>query len=183
MPSCRCWPAGCTSKHACSSARVGAAEALETARRGYGICLDNGFTFYHPFTKWLLLRSLESALELGDRGALQELIETVEVARPGDRTPLLDAIEAVSRGRMCALDGDVEEAENLLRDAARRFDVMHMPFEQARALYDLGRVLVSAGRPDAAAAFAEAREFFVQLGAQPWTERVDAVAVPAAVRM
>ncbi len=158
------------------------AEALETARRGFHVCFDNGFTFYHPFTKWLLLLSLNAALALGDRAAFQELIGTVEVGRPVDRTPLLDAIEAVSRGRICALDGDLEEAETLLRDAVRRFELIEVPFEQGRALYDLGRVLVSIGRPEAAAALAEARELFVQLGAQPWTERVDAVAVPAAVQ-
>ena len=160
-----------------------AVEALETARRGFRVCFDNGFTFYHPFTKWLLFLSLDAALELGDREAFQQLIGTVEVARPGDRTPLLDGIEAVSRGRMCALDGDVEEAETLLRAAARRFKLLQFPFEHGRALYNLGRVLVSAGRPDAAAVLAEARELFVELGAQPWTERVDAVAVPAAVQM
>jgi len=160
-----------------------AAEALETARRGYDLCLANGFTFHHPFTKWLLFRSLDAALELGDREALQELIGTIEVAGPVDRTPLLDAVETVSRGRMCALDGDVQEAEALLRDAARQFDLLHIPFEQARVLFDLGRVLVSAGGPDAAVALAEARELFLQLGAQAWTERVDAVAVPAAVQL
>ena len=75
-----------------------AAEALETARRGYRVCLDSGFTFHHPFTKWLLFLSLDSALELGDREALHELLGTVEAARPVDRTPLLDAIEVASRG-------------------------------------------------------------------------------------
>jgi class 3 adenylate cyclase/tetratricopeptide (TPR) repeat protein len=158
------------------------AEALETARRGYNVCLDGGFSFHHPFTKWLLHLSLNSALELGDREAFDELMRTVDAARPVDRTPLLDAIEALSRGRLHALDGDILEAEPLLRDAARRFELLHMSFEEARALYELGRELVSAGRPeDAAATLAQARTIFEQLGASPWTERVDAVATVVAV--
>ena len=153
------------------------AEALEAARRGYQVCLDGGFTFHHPFTKLLLLLSFDSALELGDRDAFDELMRTVDAARPVDRTPLLDAIEAVARGRRHALDGDVRQAEPLLRDAARRFELMNMSFEQARALYDLGCTLVSAEQPEeAAATLTNARMIFAQLGASPWTELVDAVA-------
>ncbi len=155
------------------------AEALETARRGYRVCLDNGFTFHHPFTKWLLHLSLDSAFELDDREVINELLATVDAATPVDRTPLLVAIEAVSRGRTQALDGDLDEAVRGLRDAAHRFDQLDMPLEQGRALYHLGRALASAGNAESAATLQQARSIFERLGAQLWTDRVDAV--PTAV--
>ena len=151
------------------------AEALESARRGYRICIDNGFSFHHPFTKWLLNVSLDCAFELGDREAVDELLATVAAAAPVERTPLLVAIEEASRGRTEALDGNLAEAEDLLRDAARRFEQLDMPLEQGRALYHLGRALAAAGTPEGAATLQQARSIFEQLGARPWTDRVDAV--------
>ncbi|SRR5260221_13795516 len=152
------------------------AEALETARRGYQVCLDSGFTFHHPFTKWLLQLCFDAALKLGDREASDELMRTVDAARPVDRTPLLDAIATMSRGCLHALVGDVQKAEPLLRDAARHFELLNMLFDQARALYELGCALDTAEQPDeAAATLTQARTIFAQLGASPWTERVNAV--------
>jgi class 3 adenylate cyclase/tetratricopeptide (TPR) repeat protein len=152
------------------------AEALECARRGYRVCLDNGFTFHHPFTKWLLHLSLDSAFELGDREAVDELLASVNAATPVDRTPLLVAIEAASLGRAEALDGDLVEAARLLHDAARRFDQLGMLLEQGRALFHLGRALAESGNAEAAATLAQARSIFEQLGARLWTDSVDAIA-------
>jgi class 3 adenylate cyclase/tetratricopeptide (TPR) repeat protein len=154
------------------------AEALESGRRAYRVCLDNGFTFYHPFTKWLLHVSLDAAFELGDRKTINELLATVDAASPVDRTPLLMAIEAAALGRAQALDGDLVEALRLLRDAARRFEQIDMPLEEGRALYHLGRALVSVDDAESAATLQQARSIFERLGAHLWTDRVDAVAVP-----
>jgi len=156
-------------------------DALETAQRGFQICLDSGFTFHHPFTKFLLYLALDAALELHDRESIDTLLATIDAATPVDRTPMLNAIESVSRGRLSALDGELQDAESRLREGAAGFAQLSMQFEHGRALYHLGRVLASAGSPDAPATLAQARAIFEQLRARPWVARVDTTRTIVAV--
>ncbi len=101
-------------------------------------------------------------------------------APPVDHTPLVDALESHYQGRLKALEGEVVEAEGLLREAVDRFAAIKMDAQRAHSCFRLGELLASTGRPGAAAALASARSLFEQLGATAWVERVDAVRAPVA---
>ena len=77
----------------------------------------------------------------------------------------LDAVALAARGRVAMAVADVESAISLLEDAAAQFSRMDMPFEAARARFDLSRVL-AIGQPDLAVDNARlALACFEQLGA------------------
>ncbi len=159
------------------------AEALEVARRGWLICIDdaNGFSWAHPLTKWLLEALLEAAFDAGERDVVEETLRTVDLAPPVDHLPLTDALVLVARGRLRGLDGDVDGAESLLREGIARLGEIESRVPQARSLLRLGEILAAGDQPEAAEVLAEARAMFLELGADAWVARVDAVRVPARV--
>ena len=163
------------------SAEGRSAEALDVAARGWSMCIDdaNGFTWSHPVTKWLLAALFEAAFDAGEREVIETTLRTIELAPPVDRTPFTDALVLAARGRLSGLHGDLDVADELLRDAIRRLDALEYRVPQARTLFRLGELLASAGRTGAADALAESRAIFVELGADAWVERIDALRVPS----
>ena len=127
-----------------------------------------------------LLVALEAAFALGDRAAIDELLERLETLPPGESTPWFRALAARFQGRRAALDGDEGVADAGFASAARILREIETPFNLAVACLDHAEWLCASGRPDEARPlFAEAREIFERLQAAPWLERVDRLVAEA----
>ncbi len=123
-------------------------------------------------------RALEAAVALGDRGKAERLIATIEEQPAGLRAPLLDAIADRFRA---LLAGDDPGADRHYTAAAAQFRALELPFYLAVVQLEHGEWLNARMRPaDAQPLLAEARDTFERLQAQPWLERLDAVAPGAA---
>jgi hypothetical protein len=142
-----------------------AMEAFET-RETLGIANQNA--------KLGFLHAVEAALSLQDRTKADALLSTVEELPPGLRPPFLDALAQRFRA---LLAGDDPGADRLFTSAGAKLRQLELPFYLAVVQLEHGEWLAARGRPDdAQPLLAEARETFERLQAQPWLERVDAVA-------
>ena len=127
------------------------------------------------------LQALEAALALGDRAKAEELLAIVEEQPTGLRPPLLDAVADRFRARLA---GDDPGADRHFIAAAAQLRALELPFHLAVVQLEHGEWLTARGRPDdAQVLLAEARDTFEQLRAQPWLDRVDAVAPGAAAEV
>jgi ATP/maltotriose-dependent transcriptional regulator MalT len=96
------------------------------------------------------------------------------VAIAGSAGNVLAAVAAAATGRVAAGKDDSDAAVECLEDAASRFADLGMPFETARARFDLARLLI-ADMPDVAAAHGRAAlDGFSRLGAALDADRVAA---------
>src|SRR5207237_7402992 len=75
----------------------------------------------HPFFKFAWFEACEAALELGEPGQVEELLDIFDRLPPSDPTPLLIAQEMRFRGRLLALRGSSPEAAELLARSAAAF--------------------------------------------------------------
>src|SRR5207249_3257503 len=118
--------------------------------------------------KAALMEALEAAAELGDTAKIAELLATLDELRPGEFSPLLQALRARFRARLPGRDAHAEfsVAEQLYRD-------LEMLFHLAVTQLEHAEWLVAEGRSDEAEPLlAEARETFERLGAQPSLDRI-----------
>jgi hypothetical protein len=121
------------------------------------------------------VEALECAFELGDSGELEQLLETIEALRPGERPPLLEAHALRFRAKLA---GDAAAAEKGFRRAADIFRERELIFWLAVTELEQAEWLIGRGRPDdAQPLLANARETFKKLEAKPWLERVDAARI------
>jgi class 3 adenylate cyclase/tetratricopeptide (TPR) repeat protein len=125
----------------------------------------------HPFFKFAWFGACEAALELGEPGQVEELLDMFDRLPPSDPTPLLIAQETRFRGRLLALRGSSPEAAELLAHSAAAFREIQTPYYLGMALTEQAEL----GVDDPAPLLAEAREIFERLGATPWLERIDAL--------
>jgi class 3 adenylate cyclase/tetratricopeptide (TPR) repeat protein len=124
--------------------------------------------------------AVDAAFELGDQELVEELLAEAETLPAIDSRPLLRANQARFRGRLAALRGLADEAEQGFSTAISEFRRLDMQFNLAVALVEQAEWLADAGRAEEAAASAgEARDLFVTMGAAPWVQR--ASLVPEAV--
>jgi hypothetical protein len=120
------------------------------------------------------LHALEAALVLEDRAQADTILSAVEQFPPGLRPPFLDGLAQRFRA---LLAGDDPGADRLFTAGATKLRQLELPFYLAVVLLEHGEWLTEKGRPDdAQPLLAEARDMFEHLRAQPWLERVDAVA-------
>jgi class 3 adenylate cyclase/tetratricopeptide (TPR) repeat protein len=120
------------------------------------------------------LHALEATLASGDHGKAVELLEVVEAQPPGLSSPLLQATAHRFRGRLAGGDPG---ADRHFTAAAAQLRAAELPFYLAVVQLEHGEWLLARGRPDdAQPLLAEARDTFERLQAQPWLERVEAVA-------
>jgi hypothetical protein len=113
-------------------------------------------------------------LNLGDVPRVEELIETVASARPGQITPWLraqlDRLTARAddlRGDQGSVDAGFRAAENGFRELSALFDLAVALSEHAEWLAGQGQLeKVEAPR-------IEARQIWERLGASLWLERLD----------
>jgi DNA-binding CsgD family transcriptional regulator len=90
------------------------------------------------------------------------------------RSPLLEATEATSRGRLLLADGDLSGAAAALRGALQRWRALAVPYEVATVQVLLGEVARRSGDDDeATACFTAASEGFARLGAALDVARLD----------
>jgi tetratricopeptide (TPR) repeat protein len=126
------------------------------------------------FAKEAFSLAVESALELGDVDRAEHLIAAVEALPPGRRPRLSHAQAVRFRARIASLRRDADEAEHLFMTAVSLFRELGVVFYLAVAQLELGEWLRAQGRDeDAEPLFAEARDIFERLQAQPWLERLE----------
>jgi class 3 adenylate cyclase/tetratricopeptide (TPR) repeat protein len=128
-----------------------------------------------------LVHALEAANALGLSGKVNELLEHVDELAPGLRPPLLEATADRFRAHLA---GDDPGADRHFTAAASQLRALELPFHLAVVQLEYGEWLTARGRPDdAQPLLADARDTFERLQAQPWLDRVDAVAPGAAAEV
>jgi class 3 adenylate cyclase/tetratricopeptide (TPR) repeat protein len=153
-------------------------EALAAAEQGFATRESLGIAAQGA--KFSFLHALEAARALADEAKLNELLEIVEALPVGLRPPFLDATAHRFRAHLA---GDDPGADRYFTTAAAQLRALELPFHLAAVQLEYGEWLVARGRPDdARPPLAEARDTFERLQAQPWLDRVDAVAPGAEVR-
>ena len=143
------------------------AEAAEAARSGLAAVNQIG-QLLNPIAWW---SELEATAALGEPEALEEALARRDPLAPVERTPFVEALYDRFSGRLLALRGDREGADDALRRAVTRLREVQTPFFLATALLDRAEL----GEHDPAPLLAEAREILERLGAKPSLERADAL--------
>jgi tetratricopeptide (TPR) repeat protein len=111
--------------------------------------------------KLVLVEGLEAAFALGDTKKVRELLAHIEVLRPGERPPLLEAHAHRFRAKVSGEASEFTAATNLFRELSLRFWLAVTLLEHGEHTGD-------------ESSLAEAREIFEGLRATPWLERLDA---------
>ena len=140
-------------------------EAIDRAESVLAIGDELGITFLT--VKLGLIEALEAAFALGETQKLRELLEKIEVLRPGERPPLLEAHLHRFRGKLAGDGAEFAAATELFRERALTFWLAVTLLEHAELLASQGRTA------DAEPLLAESREIFEQLEAAPWLARVE----------
>jgi hypothetical protein len=149
-------------------------EALDRAESVLALGEELGITFLT--VKLGLVEALEAAFALGETEKLRELLDMIEVLRPGERPPLLEAHMHRFRGKLSGDDAEFKAAAELFRERSLTFWLAVTLLEHAERLTSQER------GTDAEPLLAESRQIFESLRATPWFERLDAVApTPAEV--
>jgi predicted ATPase/class 3 adenylate cyclase len=129
--------------------------------------------------KQALVDSLEAAVELGDRDAIESLLARIESSPKGARPPYLTAHAHRFRGRLA---DSMDVADEQFTLAITGFARIKNPFWEAVSRLEHGEALCAAGRPvDAEPLLAAAIATFEQLAASPWLERARTAAAAAPV--
>ena len=131
-----------------------------------------------------LIETIESVLALGDLDEAGRLLDRIDALMPGQLFAFLRAHSLRLRARLHAGRGGDDEVEKNLRGAEALFDEQGLIFALAVTRLEHAEWLVAHERPeDGSLSAAQARQTFEQLGAKPWIERADAVAVEAPVQV
>jgi DNA-binding NarL/FixJ family response regulator len=119
--------------------------------------------------------AVEAMAALGRLEEAEPMVAALERdGRRLDRTWML-AVGARCRAMLWAADGDVDAAENALRQAMAEHERLPMPFERARTQLLLGQLLRRKRQKQAAAAaLSDAMGVFQELGTPLWAERARA---------
>ncbi len=170
------WRAGYdTAQAAVLLAEARTEDALESAERA--VAERDALGTAAQDVKQGIRHALEASLALARRDRTEELLALVESLPAGLRPPFLDATARRFRARLA---GDSPGADAEFTAAASGLRRLELPFHLAVVLLEHGEWLVARSRPgDAAPLLAESRETFERLGAHPWLDRMDAVAVSA----
>ena len=113
---------------------------------------------------------------MGDLAAAAEACDRLDNAGRELGTPYLIGRALLAVGELAAANGDHDEARRCCEDAVDRFSEGSAPYDAGLARLELARALTTLGRPDAAAAEADAaKATFVKLGAVRDAGRVDAL--------
>ncbi|MGA7363194.1 MAG: adenylate/guanylate cyclase domain-containing protein [Candidatus Dormiibacterota bacterium] len=146
---------------------LAAAEMVLAAREEFGLGLTNGLV------KSAMVQAAEAAHELGNSDRVDELLEIVRAALPGQVSPWLRAQAARLSARASADTGDHEAVEAGFQGAEAGFRELGTPFDLGVALTEHAEWLITRGRQEAVGKLrGEAYEIFEKLKAQPWLERI-----------
>jgi ATP/maltotriose-dependent transcriptional regulator MalT len=163
------------------------ASALRFAEQRYEEALTDGehafearrtLWSHHVSVKTGFVYAAEAAFALGNPEKVEELVAQVESLRPGELQPFLRAHAARFRARLSVLRGAADSADHGFRQAESIFREFGIPFWLAVTQLDHAEWLaLGEGPEEGEPLLAEARETFDRLGAKPWLERLERVAV------
>jgi tetratricopeptide (TPR) repeat protein len=147
-------------------------EAQAAAERALAVAQEFGVKSIH--FKLGLQQALETALERGDTTRAGELLATLAPLEPGQRTPLLRAMQAEFQARLGALLGD-SDVEAQFTAAEALYGDLQTPFFEARVELHHAEWLIAQGRADQAhPLLTTAHDTFQRLQAKPLLERLAA---------
>jgi DNA-binding CsgD family transcriptional regulator/tetratricopeptide (TPR) repeat protein len=127
----------------------------------------------------LLEAGVEIALAAGDAAMGRTASEELAEMAGSSRAPLLRAMSTRAEGAVALADGDAAAAVATLRRAWSQWRDLEAPYEAARVRVLLGQACRALGDEDTASMeFETARHVFLELGAAPDVERVDAMSQP-----
>ncbi len=127
----------------------------------------------------LLEAGVEIALAAGDGSAGHAASAELSEMAGSSRAPLLRAMSTRAEGAVALADGDAAAAVATLRRAWSQWRDLEAPYEAARVRVLLGQACRALGDEDTASMeFETARQVFLELGAAPDVERVDAMSQP-----
>jgi predicted ATPase/class 3 adenylate cyclase len=127
--------------------------------------------------------AMECAMELGRLDRVQDLLDALDRARPGELPPSARAVSARFHARLAALGGDHDAADRLFQTSIELMRQSGQPFLVATVLMDRAESLLAVDRrAEAASVLSEGRAILERLEARPALERLEALAaqvVPA----
>jgi tetratricopeptide (TPR) repeat protein len=154
-------------------------DALQDAERALEARSELGIG--HEAMKDAFVEGVEAAISLGRLAAAEGILSIAAAIPPGRQSPYVDAQSRRLRARLSPLRGETELVEPSYKSAIGMFRELETPFWLAVALLEYAEWLVDESRTDDAKPLLdEARELFERLRAEPWRERVDAVAIDRA---
>jgi class 3 adenylate cyclase/tetratricopeptide (TPR) repeat protein len=154
-------------------------DALRDAERALEARSELGIG--HEAMKDAFVEGVEAAISLGRFDEAEAILSIAAAIPPGRQSPYLDAQSRRLRAQISHLRGGAEPVEPEYKRAVGMFRELETPFWLAVALLEFAEWLVDEGRTDDAKPLLdEARELFDSLRAEPWRERVDAVAIDRA---
>jgi hypothetical protein len=115
---------------------------------------------------------------MGDVDAARVVVREFQELGRSAAFPVAELV--ATEASLLALEGRRAEAVEQYRDAFRRYRDLKLSFDGAVIGLDAAKAL-GVDTPEGASAAAEAREVFERLGAQPFLEIMDRLAVDAAV--
>ena len=107
-----------------------AARALGDARQAALSVIDRSLSH----TPVEFAEAVECAFDAQDTDVVRELLERIDMLKPVQLIPLLDAEAMRARGRLAAQEGDPESAQRWFRRSIDLFRELETPFLLARAL-------------------------------------------------
>jgi DNA-binding NarL/FixJ family response regulator len=131
----------------------------------------------NPFERALLLAAAVEIFRVtGDAGDARVAADELAVLAAGARSELLGAIAAHAMGTVDLIEGDPAAALTHLRAAAAAWQHLHMPYEAARTAVLAGLSCAALGDGTSAALeFGNARNAFIELGANPDLDRLQSL--------
>jgi DNA-binding NarL/FixJ family response regulator len=129
-----------------------------------------------PGRSGLLAAAVEVSLAAGDTAGAGELADELASLAAATGSEMVSAFAEHGRGTVVLASGDASAAIAALRAACKAWRDLQMPYEVARARFELGLAYRSAGDDDAAELeFDAARAAFESLGASVDLARIDSV--------
>lgn len=119
-----------------------------------------------------LAQLVEASVEIGDHDGAASASDELTEAAAGTEVAVIRALAAGARGRVSAAAADSEAAVAELRTAHAIWAQLHQPFEAAKTLAEIGKVLAAIADPSAADCFRNALTGFRELGALLEADRV-----------
>jgi DNA-binding CsgD family transcriptional regulator len=119
--------------------------------------------------------AIEAAVESGSLARAELWLARLEQGSARSGIGWSRAVSARCRALVFAARGDLEAAAEAAQRSLAEHDACPMPFERARTLLVQGQILRRLKRKrEARLALEQAGDLFVELGAEPWTARVEA---------
>jgi len=126
---------------------------------------------------------VEAVIRIGELERAEQLIAGLEERSRITPRPWIQAVTARSRALLLSARGDLDAALTAMQEALGHHDRLQMPFERARTLLELGRLLRRRKeRREARVALQEALDVFQELGAPLWAELAQAELARVPVR-